>query len=110
MVAGDSSPRPGADRFDGESDAQTPAIGIPVQQPPPAGADDLTPPAGIEGLSDLVTAEDFGQAGPAVFGAEERPETGSGEAKDWPTLEYRSRNKPQRSGGFDFLRRKRDSN
>lgn len=116
-----------------ESETPTPAIGLPLgEQPPPtdrlsttdqfpvtgsasaadrpepAGADDVTPAHGIEGLSEAVAAEDFGQAGPAVFGADGSA-TAAADAPDWPKLEYRSRSKPERGGGgaFDFLRRRR---
>lgn len=139
MVAGESTPTPGADGVGGndperfrQSETPTPAIGVPLgEQPPPtdrlsttdqfpvtgsapvtdrpdpAGADDVTPAHGIEGLAEAVAAEDFGQAGPAVFGAEGSA-TAADDAGDWPKLEYRSRSKPESGGGaFDFLRRRR---
>ncbi|MEV0700375.1 hypothetical protein AB0I53_21025 [Saccharopolyspora sp. NPDC050389] len=77
--------------FEG-SDAPTPPSGIPVFEP---GADTDTPPTGITGLGDVISAEDVGTASPSVFGAPE-PEMSRGDAGDWPTLEYRSRNKPER--------------
>lgn len=89
-------------------DTPTPVTGIPAQ--PQAATDDMTPPTGIEGLAGAVTAEDFGQAGPAVFGAEPQEPRGEADADDWPKLEYRSRNKPERRRGgmFDTLRGRND--
>ena len=109
MTNGESVPNFGANggEHDGlrPDDTPTPVTGIPVQQP--AGMDDMTPPAGMDGLTEVVTAEDFGHAGPAVFGAESHETPQDRAADDWPKLEYRSRNKPERRGGmFDALRRR----
>ncbi|MER7082816.1 hypothetical protein SAMN02982929_03004 [Saccharopolyspora kobensis] len=90
--------------FEG-SDAPTPPNGMPVIDP---GADAETPPHGFNSLGDVISAEDVGSAAPSVFGAPE-PAQPRGEAQDWPKLEYRSRNKPERSkrpSPLDFFRRK----
>ncbi|GGI75346.1 hypothetical protein GCM10011581_10490 [Saccharopolyspora subtropica] len=85
--------------FEG-SEAPTPPTGMPVIQP---GADDATPAEGFTSLRDVINAEDIGSASPAVFGAPE-PEPAPGEAGDWPKLEYRSRNRPERPGRTNPLR------
>jgi hypothetical protein len=126
MAAGESVPESADDRSakdqGGEWDAPTPPAGIPiggsdVPAPPPHGSQDVTPPSGIPGIvgadgvveGGVVGSEDFGRAGPAVFGGED-PVEAHDDAGDWPTLEYRSRNKPQRSSGtLDWLRRRRDN-
>ncbi|CAM05006.1 hypothetical protein A8924_6164 [Saccharopolyspora erythraea NRRL 2338] len=94
-------------RYDAEADAPTPPVGLPLG----AGAgrvddDASTPPSGID-LSGVITADDYGRAGPAVFGAPEHVERND-DAGDWPKLEYRSRNRPQRPGGGWFRRRGQD--
>ncbi|MER7011281.1 hypothetical protein ABT324_07620 [Saccharopolyspora sp. NPDC000359] len=89
----------------GGSDAPTPPTGMPVIDP---GADAETPPSGFTNLGDVISAEDVGSAAPSVLGAPE-PTPSSGEAGDWPKLEYRSRNKPERpkrSSPLDFFRKK----
>lgn len=94
------------------SDAPTPPTGLPLgtsgaaSGPPEDDPDDATPPAGIGGLSEVVSAEDFGSAGPAVFGgADPVPQQGRGDAGDWPTLTYRSKGKSKRNrGALDWLR------
>ncbi|MEV0086950.1 hypothetical protein [Saccharopolyspora sp. NPDC050642] len=93
--------------FDG-SDAPTPPSGIPVFD---AGADADTPPAGFTSLGDVISAEDVGKAAPSVLGAPE-PNQAGGEAGDWPTLEYRSRNKlerPKRNNPLNIFRRGKES-
>ncbi|MDA3624452.1 hypothetical protein [Saccharopolyspora oryzae] len=91
--------------FEG-SDAPTPPTGIPVIDP---AADAETPASGFNSLGDVINAEDVGTAAPSVLGAPE-PTRAPGEAGDWPTLEYRSRNKPERpkrSSPLDFFRREK---
>ncbi|KAA5831152.1 hypothetical protein ABT337_00065 [Saccharopolyspora hirsuta] len=90
--------------FEG-SDAPTPPTGMPVIDP---GADAETPPSGFTSLGDVISAEDVGSAAPSVFGAPE-PAQSQGDAGDWPKLEYRSRNKPERPkrpSPLDFFRKK----
>jgi hypothetical protein len=92
--------------FEG-SDAPTPPSGMPVLD---SGADADTPPTGFTSLGDVINAEDVGTVPPSVFGAPE-PERLQGDAGDWPTLEYRSRNKPERAkrgNPLDFFRRDKD--
>lgn len=86
------------------SETPTPPAGVPM-----GSTDEPTPPAGIEGLSGIVDPEDFGRPSPAVLGGESATGTEQGEAGEWPTLEYRSRNKPERSSsaGLDWLRGRR---
>lgn len=80
------------------SDAPTPPAGIPVGATPQAGeADAATPPTGIPELSGVVMAEDFGRPGPTVLGGADPLESHE-DAGDWPTLEYRSRTKPDDRG------------
>jgi hypothetical protein len=95
-------------------DVPTPPRGFEVHTgqfgtPAPEGAEDETPPAGISGLvgaDGIVSEQDFGASGPAVLGGADPVQPGK-DAGEWPTLEYRSRAK-QRSGTFDWLRRRRD--
>ncbi|MGP4018094.1 hypothetical protein [Saccharopolyspora sp. 5N708] len=89
--------------FEG-SDAPTPPSGMPVIDP---GSDSETPPAGFSSLGDVISAEDVGSAPPSVFGAPE-PERSPDNAGEWPTLQYRSRDKPERArrnNPLDFFRR-----
>lgn len=94
------------------SDDPTPPTGLPLgalaasSGPPDDDPDDATPPAGISGLSEVVGSEDFGSAGPAVFGGVDPvAQQGRGEAGEWPTLTYRSKGKSKRSKGtLDWLR------
>ncbi len=128
MTTGEPVPGSGDRGFDsdpsgfGGSDTPTPPEGLPLgglqaQAAGPLGyesgeaqEDTETPAQGIEGISEVVTAEDFGKAGPAVFGAEDPGGSRPDGAGDWPSLEYRSRSKPERSGGsFDWLRRRRST-
>ena len=96
-------------------EAPSPPTGIPLGPtasaagPPDGDDDDDTPPAGIKGLSEVVSSEDFGSGGPTVFGgvdpvAEHRQR----DAGDWPTLTYRSKNtdrsKRNSRGALDWLR------
>ncbi|MBB5155728.1 hypothetical protein [Saccharopolyspora phatthalungensis] len=93
--------------FDG-SDAPTPPSGMPALDP---GADAETTPAGFTSLRDLISAEDVGATPPSVFGAPE-PERAQRDAGDWPKLEYRSRNKPERpkrANPLDLFRRDKKS-
>lgn len=93
--------------FEG-SDAPTPPSGMPVVDP---GADAETPPTGFTSLGDVISAEDVGTAPPSVFGAPE-PARSQGDAGDWPKLEYRSRNKPERpkrNNPLNFFRRGKDA-
>lgn len=86
------------------TDTPTPPTGV------PDSADAPTPPTGFEAVSGVVGPEDFGRPSPAVLGETPPPESGGGDAGDWPTLEYRSRNRQeQRPGAFGWLRRTRDS-
>ncbi|GAA2782048.1 hypothetical protein [Saccharopolyspora taberi] len=93
--------RSGDGRFDPESDAPTPPVGLPLGE-----IDASTPPSGLD--SGLISAEDFGKAGPAVLGAPDDIERHD-DAGDWPTLEYRSRDRPERGrgGAMNWLRRRR---
>ena len=95
--------RSGDGRFDPESDAPTPPAGLPLGRPD----DTDTPPSGFDG-SALITPDDFGRAGPAVLGAPDDVDRND-DAGDWPTLQYRSRNRPERSAGgaMDWFRRRR---
>ncbi len=107
VVGRDPDPAP-----DEPSDAPTPPTGLPLGSlvassgPPEDDPDDATPPAGIAGLSGVVSSEDFGSAGPAVFGGVDPvAEQGRGDAGEWPTLTYRSKGKSKRSrGALDWLR------
>lgn len=108
MVSGASVPDSGANRDEPDrlaaDDAPTPVTGIPAQ---PAEPGEETPPMGTDGITGVVTAEDFGHAGPAVFGADPQETPRGRGADDWPKLEYRSRGKPERRGGvFGGLRRR----
>lgn len=86
------------------SDEPTPPTGIPLGE----WDSEITSPLSMDGR--VVSAEDFGKPSPSVIGGQEPlREQSSGDAGDWPTLEYRSKNKPERgSGALDWLRRKRD--
>ncbi|MCI2420521.1 hypothetical protein MOQ72_24020 [Saccharopolyspora sp. K220] len=89
--------------FEG-SDAPTPPSGMPVIDP---GSDADTPPAGFTSLGDVISAEDVGTASPSVLGGPE-PERSNDDAGEWPTLQYRSRDKPERpkrANPLDFFRR-----
>ena len=103
----DDQPAVAADQ---PADAPTPPTGLPLgtasSGPPEDDPDDATPPAGIGGLSEVVSSEDFGSAGPAVFGgADPVGQQGRGDAGQWPTLTYRSKGKSKRSrGALDWLR------
>lgn len=94
----------------GESDADFRRTDTPT---PPTGVPDVsdapTPPSGFEAVSGVVSPEDFGKPSPAVLGEAPPEEPGGGDAGEWPTLEYRSRNKSdQRPGAFRWLRGQRD--
>ncbi|GAA4830085.1 hypothetical protein [Saccharopolyspora rosea] len=79
-----------------DPDAPTPPTGIPVQGPGEEGE---------QNLADVIRGEDVGPGSPAVLGEpQERAGDGPGE---WPTLRYRSRDKPERPrrSALDWFRR-----
>lgn len=69
-------------------------------------ADLDTPPEGLNSLGDVISAQDVGPATPSVIG-EPEPERTRDAADDWPTLQYRSKQRPEkpRRGPLDFFRR-----
>ncbi|MFB9569528.1 hypothetical protein [Saccharopolyspora hordei] len=86
----------------GGSDAPTPPTGMQAIDPEDVDASQFS------SLGDLINAEDVGPAAPSVLGAPE-PSSPEGDAGDWPKLEYRSRNKPERpkrSNPLNLFRRK----
>lgn len=92
-----------AQEFHG-SDTPTPPRGMPVVDPQ---ADLDTPPEGLNSLGDVISAQDVGPATPSVIG-EPEPERARDDAGDWPTLQYRSKDradKPRRTNPLDFFRR-----
>ncbi|MDI2028335.1 hypothetical protein QFW96_06925 [Saccharopolyspora sp. TS4A08] len=85
------------------SDAPTPPRGMPVIDPQ---ADLDTPPEGLHSLGDVISAQDVGPATPSVIG-EPEPERPRDDAGDWPTLQYRRRQRDEkpRRNPLDFFRR-----
>ena len=73
-------------------------------------SEDLTPPAGIEGLigaDGVIGADGLQEGSPAVLGGDHLVGEQQDEARDWPKLEYRSRSR--RGGAFDWIRGDRDN-
>ncbi|TDC94699.1 hypothetical protein E1161_06445 [Saccharopolyspora aridisoli] len=91
-----------AQEFQG-SDTPTPPRGMPVIDPQ---ADLDTPPEGLNSLGEVISAQDVGPATPSVIG-EPEPELPKNDARDWPTLQYRSKQRPEKSrrNPLDFFRR-----
>src|SRR5699024_7655945 len=103
--AGGSQNFPGSDVPTPPSGFPMPVVPEPAAEPVP-GADVPTPPEGFTSLADVIGAEDVGSAAPAVFGDPGTGERGGGDAQDWPTLQYRSRDRSgqQRRGTLGWLR------
>ncbi len=105
-----------AEAATGRSEAATGPIEAgtgPLRSTQPSSAERAGPDERANsGLAELVQAEDFGRAGPAVLGgAPPGPGESSGDAGDWPTLQRRERQEPryeERSGGpLGWIRRRR---